>query len=365
MDKFKEIKDENVSRFSCDSCAADMHFDPALQKLRCTYCEHSQDIDSEGEIKEVSYEKFLDKGATSLQPMALDTMQVECNSCGAVIIFTPPQTTEDCDFCGAEIVAQPKSTDPLIAPKGILPLLVTPEKAREEFQKWVRTLWFAPSKLKKLAKTENKRSIYIPYWTFDAYTISNYTGQRGEHYWETQSYTQNGKRKTRRVRKTRWYSASGTVDRHFDDELIPATRLLPREYLDELKPWGLDEAKPYNPAYLSGHKAQTYQVRLDEGYQLFGDIAETAIRSDVRADIGGDTQRINDVSTSFSNVTFKHLLLPIYAAAYRYKDNVYQVFVNGRTGEVQGERPYSWVKIGALIFLILVLVAALILYFSR
>jgi hypothetical protein len=31
--------------------------------------------------------------------------------------------------------------------------------------------------------------------------------------------------------------------------------------------------------------------------------------------------------------------------AYRYHDRPYQVFVNGATGEVQGERPYSWVKI--------------------
>ena len=31
--------------------------------------------------------------------------------------------------------------------------------------------------------------------------------------------------------------------------------------------------------------------------------------------------------------------------AYRYRDKSYQVVVNASTGEVQGDRPYSWIKI--------------------
>ena len=38
-------------------------------------------------------------------------------------------------------------------------------------------------------------------------------------------------------------------------------------------------------------------------------------------------------------------LLPVWMLAYRYHDKPYRVFVNAGTGEVQGERPYSWVKI--------------------
>lgn len=56
--------------------------------------------------------------------------------------------------------------------------------------------------------------MYVPYWTYDSDTTSFYRGQRGDHYWVTQHYTtqQNGKtvHKTRQVRKTRWYPASGT-----------------------------------------------------------------------------------------------------------------------------------------------------------
>ena len=38
-------------------------------------------------------------------------------------------------------------------------------------------------------------------------------------------------------------------------------------------------------------------------------------------------------------------LLPVWISAYRFHDRTFRFLVNARTGEVQGERPYSWIKI--------------------
>ena len=72
---------------------------------------------------------------------------------------------------------------------------------------------------------------------------------------------------------------------------------------------------------------------------------EDQIRSDVRSDIGGDEQRIDGINTQWEDLKFKHILLPIWLAAFRYRGKVYQILVNGQTGEVEGARPYSWIKI--------------------
>ena len=50
----------------------------------------------------------------------------------------------------------------------------------------------------------NSSSIYIPYWTYDAFSQSSYTGERGEHYYKTEHYTENGEQKSRQVRHTSW-----------------------------------------------------------------------------------------------------------------------------------------------------------------
>jgi hypothetical protein len=51
--------------------------------------------------------------------------------------------------------------------------------------------------------------------------------------------------------------------------------------------------------------------------------------------------------------------LPIWIGAYRFQNKAYQVVVNASTGEVQGERPYSVIKIALLVIAILI---ALILF---
>ena len=70
-----------------------------------------------------------------------------------------------------------------------------------------------------------------------------------------------------------------------------------------------------------------------------------AIHIDVCQRIGGDHQQIHVLNTRLDALTFKHLLLPVWMLAYRFHDKPYRVFINAGTGEVQGERPYSFVKI--------------------
>ena len=151
MQNAPEINKENVSRFLCENCGANMVFDPKNGKLTCPYCAHSQEIVADGAVDERPLEDFLRRGMQNLQPMAREAMQVGCSSCGAIVNFTPPETATQCDFCGAKIVAQPKAADPLVAPEGVLPFCVTPPQAIANFNKWLSSLWFAPSALKDLA----------------------------------------------------------------------------------------------------------------------------------------------------------------------------------------------------------------------
>lgn len=358
------INKENINRFLCENCGANMVFDPKNGQLTCPYCGGTKAIERSGEaIVERDYYSYLRPDAERLQPMAQNAMQVTCETCGATVTFVPPETARNCDFCGGKIVAQPKSADPLVAPEGVLPFSVTAQVASGELKSWINSRWFAPNNLKILAQPDRVGSVYIPYWTFDADTYSRYTGQRGEYYYETQYYEENGEQKSRQVRHTSWYGAAGAVSRHFDDLYIPATKSLLPDYVKRLS-WEFKDLVPYEPAYLAGHKAQTYQVSLEEGFELFKQDATAIIYNDVRHDIGGDEQQVHGVDTDYSNITFKHLLVPVYAGAYRYNNKVFQIVVNGRTGEVQGERPYSWLKIGLLAAFILLVLLILILISS-
>ncbi len=293
-------------------------------------------------------------------------MEVTCGGCGSVVAFEPPTVAGSCSFCGAAIVAAPKAADPMIAPDAVLPFHVAKSAAQTEVRQWLASRWFAPSALKKMAEEEGIGGVYLPFWTYDAATQSRYTGERGDHYWETESYTEtdntgNTVQRTRQVQRTRWSSASGHVSRSFDNVLIAATKSVKEERLNALNPWDLEALCQYEPAYLAGFKAQRYQVELPQGFEKAKQVMAATIDNDVRRDIGGDEQRVDQVDTEYSAVMFRHLLLPVWIGAYRFQSKVYQVAVNARTGEVQGERPYSAGKITLLVAAIVLAILILIL----
>lgn len=350
-------------RFPCSACGADLVFDPKENCLVCPYCGHKEAIPTtDALVEERLLDDFLRPGGERLAKVAENAIEVSCTRCGATVTFTPPEVAGDCPFCGSTIVAQPKAADPMVAPEAVLPFSVTQQQANAAIKRWLSSRWFAPNALKKLAYQESISGVYIPFWTYDANTRSYYTGERGEHYYVTEQYTDtdaqgNTVTKTRQVQHTRWYSASGEVARSFDDILIPATKSVSRPRLAQLEPWDLHQLNPYDPAFLSGFKAQRYQVEMVEGFEEAKGIMAPVIEGDVRRDIGGDVQRVHSINTSYFDKTFKHILLPVYIGAYRFNQKIYQVMINARTGEVQGDRPYSVWKIALLIIFILIVVA--------
>jgi hypothetical protein len=113
--------------------------------------------------------------------------------------------------------------------------------------------------------------------------------------------------------------------------------------------------EPYQPEYLAGFRAEGYAVELEDAFVEARAIMDQTIHRDVKFDIGGDAQRVSAVDTKIGTLTFKHVLLPVWLAAYKYRGKTYRFVVNGQTGRVQGERPYSAFKITIAVIVGLIL----------
>lgn len=334
-----------INRFPCPGCGASLVFDPGVAKLRCPYCGSTAEIGSEAtaHLEELPFEQFAsrDLDLVKLSPTALE---VACASCGSVTEFEPGDAAAACPFCAAPIVMQPKAADPLIAPAGVLPFGIEKRQADTRVQSWIGGLWFAPNDLKALARHQGMTGVYLPYWTFDARTTTEWVGERGDAYRDRDNRTQ-----------IRWSRREGTLHLDIDDALMPATSAVQRNYLYALDPWPLAGLKAYEPAYLAGFRAQRYQIPLPQAWNMAGqEVIRPAIEAQVRRLIGGDQQRVRELNTAYSDVTFKHILLPVWIGAYRYQSRVYQIVVNAQTGEVQGERPWSAAKIALAILAALI-----------
>jgi DNA-directed RNA polymerase subunit RPC12/RpoP len=362
----EETKAINLE-LACVSCGALLKFKPGTRNLACEYCGSENEIaapESEGQIVETSLDDFLAKNFDAEEKMVVTT--VKCDSCHAISTFDEKTSSDQCPFCAAPLVVKGGTTSQIHKPQYVLPFGIDERKSRENFKGWLKSLWFAPNDLKKYADSAARlNGMYLPFWTFDCSTSTKYTGQRGEHYYVTESYTahENGKAvsRTRQVQKTRWYSASGTVGNTFDDVLIEASNTLRKDKLRALEPWDVKNLVAFNDKYLSGFRTETYQVDVKASYLQAKERMEPVIENAIRHDIGGDAQMIHYTNTTYSNPTFKHILLPVWLSAYRYNNKVYQFLINARTGEVQGERPFSAAKIALAVIAGLILLTFIIL----
>ncbi len=130
--------------------------------------------------------------------------------------------------------------------------------------------------------------------------------------------------------------------------------------VDHLEPWDLGHLEGFQPAFLAGFKTERYVVSLADGFGTAQQIMDVQIRRLCCQNIGGDHQQLSSVQTQHVGVTYKHILLPMWLAVYRYQNRTFHILVNARNGEVTGDRPYSWIKITLLVLAVLALIAILL-----
>jgi len=343
-----------ATQFPCARCGSRLVYAPATADLQCVSCGSRTAIAKlEAAVKEGDLEAALKDGLAA-EPV-LETLTIACASCGAQSTLGAASVADRCPFCGTTFVATAASTRSL-KPHWLLPFRIGVEEARTRFLAWARSLWFAPNRLAREASAGQIEGMYVPYWTFDARTVSQYTGQRGDDRTVTEEGS-DGKTVEKTI--TDWTSVRGTVVRDFDDVLVVASRSLPERHADALEPWDLEKLVAYQDEFVSGFRAQTYQVGLSDGYEKAKAVMAPAIRKSICGDIGGDHQRIDRVETAYSRATFKHVLLPIWISSYRFGDKTYRFLVNARTGEVQGDRPYSWIKVSLAILASAIVILAI------
>lgn len=335
--------------FPCESCGAQLQYDASVRAMRCPYCGAQQAVQTQapaGAVREIPIEEGLQRAARGL---LAPVTTIACEDCGATVNVGQGERTARCAFCGSEKVL-PREADPnLIRPESLVPFQVDKRGASDRFGAWLGTLWFRPSKLKKLASVEEMGGVYVPFWTFDALVVSRWTADAGYHYYETEYYevTVDGRTETRsrQVQRTRWEPAWGQRRDGYDDVLVCASKGLPGDLVAKLSTFDTKRLLPYEPRFLAGWRAESYAIDLLPAWAEGQDRIASEQRTRCSRDVPGDTQRNLEVNNAFYDVTFKHVLLPVWIAAYRYDGKVYRFLVNGQTGEVVGKAPWSFWKI--------------------
>ncbi|HZL92460.1 MAG TPA: hypothetical protein VFB99_02410, partial [Vicinamibacterales bacterium] len=347
-----------LQKHACPACGAQAEWNPATQKLVCPFCgtESPYSIDrGTGKVAE----RGLDAGLRDSEAVDRDRTDqrpsVQCQSCTAIMVYESARVGQNCEFCGSPALIAYEDIKSPIRPEGVLPFRVDRSRVRDDIRQWWRSKWLAPGRLAKAALVDTVKSLYIPYWTFDARAHCPWDAEAGYYYYvNVEGRDNKGRPVVRQERRVRWEPASGVVDHSFDDELVPGTTGVDVKLLRQVEPFPTADIVPYDTAFLSGHVVEQYQVALTEAA---GD-SETQMRAVLEQlcarQVPGDTHRSLVIHPIFSGRTFKHVLVPIWLLVYMFGSRNFQVVVNGYTGRIAGRYPYSPWKIAFLILIAIV-----------
>lgn len=335
-----QTKLSETEKVKCESCGADLTFDPNTGKLLCAHCGSSFDITK----RSLNIEKDFFAGVTEDNMWSEQTISYRCENCGAMTVMNKGDIAGHCPFCGASKVIVVEDQQG-IKPMAVIPFAFDRDKAKEFYLKWVKKRFFAPRKLKKNFTAKTVNNVYIPCWTYDTVTTTHYVGRLGEYYTVTV-----GSGKNRRTeRRIRWYHVSGNYGRDFDDVVIEASSHVDQKQFDKVQPFDTNNALDYDGRYLSGAVAERYKIGLKEGFDIARTKMESTIRQEILSSYHADVVDYLNVNVNYIEVRYKYVLLPLWVCNFNYNKKSYNFFVNGQTGRTAGKTPISPIRVGLTI----------------
>lgn len=355
-----------LDKHACPACGAQAEWNPGKQKLVCPFCgtESPYALGASGEIVELDLVRALRELPDDLRGWQAERRTVQCRSCKAVSVFDPARVAQRCEFCGSPELVDYQEIKAPIRPQSLLPFKVPDTTVREQIRRWYASKWLAPGSLKTRALVDTVTGIYIPYWTFDAKVVCPWEADAGHYYYTTEEYRDNqGRAQVRQVQHVRWEPASGRVEHFFDDQPVPGTTGVSVRLLKQVEPFMTNELVPYDTSYVSGFIVEHYQVVLLDAAKASEDAMTEKLRQICAGEVPGDTYRNLVIHPTWSERTFKHILVPIWMLSYTYGPKSFQVIVNGHSGRIAGDYPKSpWkialVVLAVIIFVIILLTAA-------
>ncbi len=339
--------------YSCPNCNAPIEFNPSKSVLHCEYCGFEMSLTGEKSQEEHDfYEGNVDDSEWNK-----DVKVVKCENCGANNVVDSSEISLKCPFCGSNQVVD---TEELagIKPHRVIPFKIDEVLVKNNYQKWLKKKFFVPSKVKKEIPKLKLQGVYLPVWTFDTDSFSTYDGRLGKYYTRTVGSGKN----RRTVTEVRYFHINGTKKVVFDDIVISAGSKISQTEINAISPFDTNNAFVYDKRYLAGFSSEHYVVRLQKGWDSAKLVMNTKIKNSILSGYHYDVVSYINIQSSFQNIKYKYVLIPIWIGVYLYANKTYRFIANGETGKVSGKSPTSVLKVTSLVLLIIAIVIILYIF---
>lgn len=341
----------------CPSCNANLKYDPKTKGWTCEYCGGKFKLEDLKHNEENFNETKVKKHETKENGLNIEMDEYQCQDCGAKIVADKNTAATFCVYCKNTAILKSRLSDKF-APSKVIPFTKTKEDAIEAFKAVGKGKFLMPKEFALENNIKELSAIYIPFWLYScemdghikgkgtrvsSWTVGDYRHTKTDTY----SVERNGKFKFERI------PVDGSI--RFNDAIM-----------NSIEPFNYDELCDFSPSYLSGFLAEKYDVESNEAKKISIERAKQSCYKVLNSKINY-TGFLPEVKTG--NVTtedIQYVLLPVWMVNVKYKDKFYTFAMNGQTGKMIGDIPYSKSKafiFWIIMFIVIALITGLITYF--
>lgn len=313
----------------CPGCAADLPFNPKLQKWQCEFCGKVYNLE---ELTE--YEKEFEKEEKINADDEIDTYT--CENCGATLITDENTASTFCVYCRSNTVIKGKLKGKF-SPKYVIPFAKTKEEAIEAFKKCKKGKLFAPKSFNDLKNISEITGVYIPFWLNTASTnvVGSGVGKVITS-WSSGEY---------RYTKVDTYSFKRGMKNRFKKVPTDGSKKFQDDIMNSIEPFDYNDLKPFNMSYLSGFFAEKYDFEGNDAVVIAKERMINTSKSEVEKTLYKyNTKTFNNLDINFEELEQEYVLLPVWMLNIKFKEKMYPFAMNGQTGKMIGNVPIDFKK---------------------
>ena len=338
----------------CPSCGAYLEYQPGQSVMRCPYC------GSDFRIADIQQEK--DTAAqpvpqTDVDETAATTvpgdgyMEYHCQNCGAEVVTGPTTAATRCYFCHSPVTLTDRLSGEF-KPNQVVPFALDKQGAEQAFQKWIRSKHFVDRRFLSEDQLTMFSGVYYPYWLGSVRGTTTFDG--------TGTKVDTSVSGSRMTTITSYYNVHREAENHFTGLVRKALQRVDKRMADGIQPYRMNEAKGYNPGYLSGFMAEMRDMDQETARSDMLENCRSRAENMIREKRGLNTLKGTAHFTP-GQVYMHYALMPAWILTYKSeREKPYYFMMNGQTGKIFGRLPIKQSKLLAVSAILGGIVAALL-----
>ena len=350
----------------CPSCNASINYNPKEKNWVCEYCGSKftleQLTENEKNFKEtnVNSSKELKQKSKESKDDSVEMDEYFCEDCGAKIVTDKNTAATFCVYCKNTAILKSRLTEKF-SPSKIVPFAKTKDEAIAAFKNIGKGKFLMPKEFSNSKNIQEITGVYIPFWLYSCKMNGHIDGKGTKvTSWIMGEYI---------YTKTDTYKVGRDGVYNFDRIPVDGSVRFNDAIMNSIEPFNYEELVDFSYSYLSGFLAEKYDVEKDEAKKITIDRAEHTCCSDLEMkarSYGYSTFITENKSAEVKSEDIEYVLLPVWMLNIKYNEKMYTFAMNGQTGKMIGDIPYSKKKAVLyvlLLFIVIFAIVALITYF--